>query len=303
MSEINETPDDLAARHRKEKKELITNITTLKKLVPKGDKRRKKEAAAEIEAMEKQLKERHAAELRTMDAAINAAHPEAPAHGHEASSAEQNSQLNAAEGVDQDRPGATRLPGGKKNKAKMRLQRRAEEMKRMQEEAEQEAEGMVDMTAAETEAMNSLAASAGLSIKEIRPDGHCLYSAFADQMTTYHNQPSATHLDIRSRAAEYMRANRDDFLPFMTHDSGDMFSEADFADHCDRVENTADWGGQHEITALSHALQLPVHIYQTGAPLLRIGEEAYGTKEPIRLSYHRHAYGLGEHYNSLHKAA
>ncbi|KAJ1801251.1 OTU protein [Coemansia sp. RSA 2399] len=280
MSETKETPEDLAARHRKEKKELITTITALKRTVPKGDKRRKKEATAEIEVLEKQLKEKHAAEQIAMDEAHSA---------------------NDATDDGQDTPGAARMPGGKKNKAKMRLQRRAEEMKRMQEEAEHEAEGMVDVTAVEAEAMNTLAASAGLSVKEIRPDGHCLYSAVADQVGAYHSQPSATHLEMRSRAAKYMRANRDDFLPFMTHDSGDMFSEADFANHCNRVENTADWGGQHEITALSHALELPVHIYQTGTPVLRIGDEEYGAKEPIRLSYHRHAYGLGEHYNSLHK--
>ncbi|KAJ2552220.1 OTU protein [Coemansia sp. RSA 1933] len=299
MSETNETPEDLATRHRKEKKELIANITALKKAVPKGDKRRNKEARVKIEELETKLKERHAAELKAMDEA----HPEAPEHGREANDVEQNTQPDAADDG-QDKPVAAVLPGKKKNKAKMRLQRRAEEMKRMQEEAEQEAEGMVDATAIEAEAMNSLAASAGLSVKEIRPDGHCLYSAVADQLSTYHSQPSATHLEMRSRAAAYMRANRDDFMPFMTHDSGDMFSEADFADHCDRVEKTADWGGQQEITALSHALQLPVHIYQTGAPVLRIGEDgAYGAREPLRLSYHRHAYGLGEHYNSLHKAA
>ncbi|KAJ2879373.1 OTU protein [Coemansia aciculifera] len=106
---------------------------------------------------------------------------------------------------------------------------------------------------------------------------------------------------MRRRAAEYMRVHRDDFMPFMAHDSGDPFDMADYDDHCDSVERSAAWGGHQEIMALSHALQLPVLVYQSDAPVLRIGEDVYGTKEPVRLSYHRHAYGLGEHYNSLHK--
>ena len=57
------------------------------------------------------------------------------------------------------------------------------------------------------------------------------------------------------------------------------------------------WGGQFEIQALSQALERPIHILQTGSPLLIIGQEF--TTEPVFLSYHKHAYVLGEHYNSL----
>jgi OTU domain-containing protein 6 len=34
-----------------------------------------------------------------------------------------------------------------------------------------------------------------------------------------------------------------------------------------------------------------------GMPTVKMGEDFAG--EPLRVSYHRHAYGLGEHYNSL----
>ncbi|KAJ2794057.1 OTU protein, partial [Coemansia furcata] len=281
------TLEELESRHRRESKELLAKVTALKKTVSKGDKRRKKEVTAEIAALECQLSERHAAEINQLTG-----------NGSELSVAATTMLLTA----DQDAEAATtndlepssstgpiglygkgdnldRRPGGKVNKAKQRLQRRAEELQRIQAEAEKEAEGMVDVAAIESSAIDRLVANDGLQVRPINADGHCLYSAFADQLCTYHGQ-SASYPDMRTRAAEYMRAHRDDFMPFMAHDSGDPFSASDYDDHCDNVERSAEWGGHQEIMALSHALQLPVLVYQSGAPVLRIGEDAYGAKDP-----------------------
>ncbi|PIA17514.1 cysteine proteinase [Coemansia reversa NRRL 1564] len=308
MATPQETFEDLEARHRKEKKDLIATITSLKKSIPKGDKRKKKEVAAEIAELERTHSERHRAELSviggcskaftssTPDTADNQDHdqsgmPDAKSEGGSATASVLGLYTNPSQPV---------KPVAKKNKARQRLQRRAEQLKRQQEEAEAEAEGMVDTAAVETEAISKLAASDGLSIQEIRPDGHCLYAAFGDQVNTYHGY-TVSYSQMRKRAAEYMRANYGDFISFMTREDGDLFSESDFEKYCSDIETTATWGGQQEITALSHSFQLPVHIYQSNMPVLRIGEDAYSANNPIRLSYHRHAYGLGEHYNSLRK--
>ncbi|KAJ2356583.1 OTU protein [Coemansia erecta] len=298
------TLEELEARHRREKKELSAKITTLKRTIPKGDKRKKKEVGAEIADLEKQHEERQKAELSQFNEGGQALVAEA------CESEPAAEQVADEDGSDEPSVAPTKgmygsagqagRPGGKKSKAKQRQQRKAEELRRMQEEAECEAEDMVDVAAVETEAIEKLVAGHSLAIQQIRPDGHCLYSAFADQVSTYHDQP-VSYAQMRQRAAEYMRNHSDDFIPFMAHDNGDMFSTDDFEQHCDDVERTATWGGQQEITALSHALQLPVHIYQSGMPVLRIGEDAYAAQTPINLSYHRHAYGLGEHYNSLRK--
>ena len=53
----------LQAQHRKEMRELQNTITSMKKSVPKGDNKRKKAVAAEIEALELSTAQRHAAEL------------------------------------------------------------------------------------------------------------------------------------------------------------------------------------------------------------------------------------------------
>ena len=71
------------------------------------------------------------------------------------------------------------------------------------------------------------------------------------------------------------------------------------------MEETACWGGQIEIQALSDALRTPVEVYAAGQPVLTMGE-AYGGGvsgveglQPLRVSYHRKYYTLGEHYNSV----
>ena len=77
-----------------------------------------------------------------------------------------------------------------------------------------------------------------------------------------------------------------------------------FCDIYRKVESiiTAEWGGQIEIRALSECLQRVIYIYEANAPVIKMGEEhhnRYSTEEPIRLTYHKHYYALGEHYNSV----
>ncbi|KAJ1932304.1 nuclear protein localization protein 4, partial [Linderina macrospora] len=57
------TIEELETRHRKETKDLTSKVMSLKKSIPKGDKRKKKEVTAEIAVLEAELAERHTAEL------------------------------------------------------------------------------------------------------------------------------------------------------------------------------------------------------------------------------------------------
>ncbi|KAJ1919816.1 OTU protein [Mycoemilia scoparia] len=300
MSTIAETNfEDLEARHRKELKELTNKIMGLKKSVPKGDKKRKKEVTAEVAKLEAEIKERHAQEVDALKQKLESGSDEKAANKDVDIITEKIESVNMKNHSEPEEPSKQQAPRGKKkNKAKMRLQRRQEEMERLQAEAEKEAEGMVDMQKIENEAIERILEINNLSIYDIRPDGHCLYAAFADQLNKYHGK-KLTYADLRTQTAKYMRNNTDDFMPFMVHDDGSMFSNDDFEKYCNDLETTAVWGGQQEILALSHIFNVPVEIYQMGQPKLKISEHYNAT--PILLSYHRHAYGLGEHYNSLHK--
>lgn len=51
----------------------------------------------------------------------------------------------------------------------------------------------------------------------------------------------------------------------------------------------------------AQALQCKIRVYSVGLPPVCMGGEgaADGTSEALQLCYLRHAFGLGEHYNSV----
>jgi OTU domain-containing protein 6 len=109
---------------------------------------------------------------------------------------------------------------------------------------------------------------------------------------------------LRLTAASYIKDNKEDFEPFLLADN---FSSAkDIDSYCKEIEETALWGGEMEITAISRALDVPVEIYSNRSPMpLVINTECAkkDEKSVVRLAYYQHLYGLGEHYNALYKEA
>ncbi|TXT06030.1 hypothetical protein VHUM_03503 [Vanrija humicola] len=168
----------------------------------------------------------------------------------------------------------------------------------------------------------------GAEIFEIQPDGHCMYTAVADQLGLLgilpaHQANNPYH--VRRVAAAYLRQHQDDFLPFLPSvDGEDMPGATDdglmtpemYGEYCHRVESTAEWGGEPEIQALSRSFNIPIHVIQRGPPTVvshggendTFGgattpeESATAGARVVRISYHRRMYGLGEHYNSLRPA-
>ncbi|CAH8604323.1 unnamed protein product [Dicrocoelium dendriticum] len=161
-----------------------------------------------------------------------------------------------------------------------------------------------------------------LCLYEIPPDGDCLYSSIAHQLLQRHtsvenlkqisdtgddrmelpfqlntHSPDSLSLFLRLMAARHIRANKDHFLPFLFNpQTGEPMTDEEFCAYCDSVEKPSTWGGQIEIRALSCVLRTPVEVIQAdGLPVI-IGGEFAGI--PITIVYHRHAFALGEHYNS-----
>ncbi|KAK0540708.1 OTU protein [Tilletia horrida] len=210
------------------------------------------------------------------------------------------------------------LSGGikKKSKAQAKKEKREAEEEAMRVQAREELKangGQPDLAAVEKRGIGELCEVLNAEMYEINPDGHCLYAAVADQLGVRKSRPT-DYKSARQAAASYMRANPNEFIPFIADEdvvtgakeqvgsSNDSKSpEEHFNEYCSAIENTGVWGGQPEILALSHAYEVPIHVVQVGLPILKIGQDDYGTANPTPLviSYHRHMYGLGEHYNSL----
>ena len=198
-------------------------------------------------------------------------------------------------------PPSSSLPAGsakKPNRQKARLARRAAEAAAASKAAALEAAAQPNLRERELVQMAALLEQHSLQEHQIVPDGHCLYSAFAHSLRLAAPQDAvpADYRAARQRCAAFMAAHRSDFEPFL--------AAGDFAEHVRRVAATAEWGGHTELLALARAFGVRVNVLQAqGRAVERINAHDSAATADVWLGYYRHAFGLGEHYNSLAKRA
>ncbi|KAL7382268.1 hypothetical protein ABVT39_019765 [Epinephelus coioides] len=288
--EIVETPEEqLAKQHRKEKKDLQAKIQSMKNAIPKNDKKRRKQLTEEIAKIEADLSQKHKEELRQLKSNANT-------KVEEVLNGVETMKVEGAE----EEEGEVKQPRVTKAQ-KRRDKKAAQEKERESRIAEAEVQNLQGVRHQEGLKLAQKLAQQQLQIKEISSDGHCMYRAIEDQLAQL-SQPGVimSVKELRSRTAEHMRSHADDFLPFLTNpNTGDMYTTDEFEKYCSDVEHTAAWGGQLELRALTQVLHLPVEVIQADSPTIKIGEEF--DSKPITLVYMRHAYGLGEHYNSVER--
>jgi OTU domain-containing protein 6 len=146
----------------------------------------------------------------------------------------------------------------------------------------------------------------------MNPDGHCLFSAVADQLATLNvvQSQEAHYILTRRAAAEYMLAHPHDFVPFLPSVEGEdgagsgesgIIGPREYARYCANIRDTAVWGGEPEILALSRAYAIPIHVVQSGQPPVVVHDPSGAPatsnlkdQRAVRISYHRRMYGLGE---------
>ncbi|XP_022758070.1 OTU domain-containing protein 6B-like [Durio zibethinus] len=300
-SQKQETCDEMLSRHRKEISQLQNKEIELKKAAARGSKAeqkaKKKQLEEEISRLSTNLKEKHAKELASLGYSDS--------NGNDKSNID--NLVKAIAGVSvaplQDHP--------KPSKGARRREKRAQQEAAREQRIQEEQSTIVSDRMIEDEKLERKFEPLGLVINEIKPDGHCLYRAVEDQLALLSGGSSPyTYQELREMAAAYMRKHASDFLPFFLSentidgDSDNSLAER-FENYCKEVESTAAWGGQLELGALTHCLRKHIMIFSGSFPDVEMGKEyksdggfssSTGT---IRLSYHRHAFGLGEHYNSV----
>lgn len=280
------TPEELLLKqHRKEKKDLQAKIQSMKNAVPKNDKKRRKQLTDEIAKLEADISNRHEEEFRQLKSTTDTKVEEL-INGAETMKVEGGEQ----EDIQQLRVTKAQKRRDKKAAQEKERESRIAEAEMLNLQGERHQEGL---------RLAQKLAQQQLQIKEISSDGHCMYRAIEDQLAQ-RSKPELTMSvkELRSRTADHMRSHADDFLPFLTNPTtGDMYTPDEFEKYCSDVEHTAAWGGQLELRALTQVLHLPIEVIQADSPAIRIGEEY--ASEPITLVYMHHAYGLGEHYNSV----
>jgi len=328
----------LQARHRKEQRDLQAKVTQKKKSATKKTRKGVNDECADLE---RQLDEKQQAEiaahhvgsvLETADVSgedhirPKAPEPDGTSGIPNGSLAELPSQppegAPKEDGVDKPRDTVQELSitdtvnrsqqTKKPNRQKARLAKRAAEKEALAAEAAQEATALPDFREVERAAMVKEFERYGLKEKDIRPDGHCLYSAVADQLkqigvgltphvsakivdkeTTTDPGELADYKIVRYAAADYIARNPEDFMPFL---------EEPLHDYTHKIKDTAEWGGQLELLALAKAYGVEIHVLQSSSSLDKIVPDTSIEGKTIWLAYYRHNFGLGEHYNSLRKA-
>jgi OTU domain-containing protein 6 len=150
-----------------------------------------------------------------------------------------------------------------------------------------------------------------LNLCQINADGHCLYSAVADQLALLSILPpeKASYITTRNAASMHIWTHASDFLPFLSEETpgapqtGTVMSPQAFERYCAAIRDTGVWGGEPEILALSRAYDVPIHVVQGGPSPVVVhnpkgapeeGDVTDKTRKVVRISYHRRMYGLGE---------
>jgi len=160
-------------------------------------------------------------------------------------------------------------------------------------EAEGEKKNVIPSRNLEMEKIKAQLLPLNLQIKEIPADGNCLFTAIADQIAPSEKEYFRT---LRSKAAEYIHSHPNEFLPFIDIEE---YGPNPLKEYCEKLRGTASWGGQLELEALVNVLETPIRIFAADSPVIRMGEQYQENPSIITLTYHKHMYVLGEHYNSV----
>jgi OTU domain-containing protein 6 len=302
-----ESLEEMQGRHRKEQKDLQSRVTQKKK---GASKKTRKGVNLECEELERQLKENQEQERAALYGDVVPDIDDVPeleeSVNTEPAASDSNETIEVAESLEKatvtEAPVSEDGQPRKRNRQKERLARRAAEQEAAIEEAKKEAANQPDRRAVERELMSSQFKARGLVEKSIRPDGHCLFSAVADQLTQAgipldkdteaNSKEDQKYKVVRKVAATYIEEHPDEFVAWM---------EEPLDQYVHKIRDTAEWGGHLELLALAKAYNVAICVLRDGGPqTIQQSDGIESTK--IWLAYYQHGFGLGEHYNSLRKS-
>lgn len=299
-----ESLEEMQSRHRKEQKDLQSRITQKKK---SATKKTRKGVNSECEELERQLQEKQRQEIAAQDRdRVPDIDDVSELDEHTNAEPETDGVNGVAESLEKTTISETPSEDGqpkKRNRAKERLARRAVEQEAAIEAAKIEAANQPDPKAIEHANLQKEFRTHSLQEKLIRPDGHCLFSAVADQLQQI-GIPLGAESDaelkegerykaVRKAASRYIEGHPDDFVAWL---------DEPLDQYVEKIRNTAEWGGHLELLALAKTYNVEIHVVQDGGAQTIEPGEGKGRPEKIWLAYYRYGFGLGEHYNSLRKA-
>ncbi|KAG2325359.1 hypothetical protein Bca52824_008087 [Brassica carinata] len=302
--EQHETVDEMLARHRQEIKQLQNKETELKKAAAKGSKAeqkaKKKQVEEDVSKLSTKLKEKQLKELASQGFSSSSSSSNISKDETNEKKGDIDTLVRAIAGVSVT---TAQQEHSKPSKSVKRREKRAKEEADREQRIKEEQSNVTSDRMVENQKLEKKLKPLGLTVSEIKPDGHCLYRAVENQLASLSGGASPyTYQKLREMAAAYMREHKTDFIPFFLSETESESESAEerFEKYCSEVESTAAWGGQLELGALTHCLRKHIMVFSGSFPDVEMGKEyKSGNGSSLMLSYHRHAFGLGEHYNSV----
>lgn len=290
------TLEDVATRHRRERKELQAKLQAMKKNAPKNNKNKRKEFLEEMTRLEGELEQRHKVELQeaTVTTAVNPSEKPAEKTAEEpAAAAAGNSDNDEDDDVVQPTQQRVSKAQKRRNKKEREARERAQEIREeLQNAANQPSPKQIEL-----QQITAKLSGRQLGLHSIASDGDCLYHAVRHQLEL-HALPGHSIQELRQETANYVRAHKDSLICYMTHpETGDLLNDEQFEQYCQDIAKTHAWGGYIELKALSSLLRVPIEVIQAEGSSTLLGQEEFGGA-PLVICYHRHIYQLGAHYNS-----
>ncbi|KAF3580586.1 hypothetical protein DY000_02031864 [Brassica cretica] len=299
-----ETVDEMLARHRQEIKQLQNKETEVKKAAAKGSKAeqkaKKKQVEEDISKLSTKLKEKQLKELASQGfSSTSSSSGNISKDETNEKKGDIDTLVRAIAGVSV----TAQQEHSKPSKSVKRREKRAKEEADREQRIKEEQSNVTSDRMVENQKLDKKLKPLGLTVSEIKPDGHCLYRAVENQLANLSGGASPyTYQKLREMAASYMREHKTDFIPFFLSETESESESAEerFEKYCREVESTAAWGGQLELGALTHCLRKHIMVFSGSFPDVEMGKEYKSSNDSsLMLSYHRHAFGLGEHYNSV----
>lgn len=174
-----------------------------------------------------------------------------------------------------------------KKKKEEKLFNKKESQRILREEALRMGKDIIPYKDNELNILLPLFLNDNLFLKEIKADGNCLFTSIFEQLPP--NSGILMVKDLRILVVKHLRMEKNFYSPFI---------DEDYEEYCINLENGHSWGGHLEIEIISKLLGLQIIIYQMIEPQKIVFN--YGNVV-IRICYRKHAYSLGEHYDSLIK--
>uniref|UniRef100_A0A915N7N0 OTU domain-containing protein n=1 Tax=Meloidogyne javanica TaxID=6303 RepID=A0A915N7N0_MELJA len=259
----------LKAQQNKERKEMRAKITALKHAIPKNNVKKKKEVMQQVEQMENELKKRHDEQLLGLEKTSEDVKIKENEEKHEETN--QNSAVDSVTSFFKE----IKLS---KSQQKKENKRKEQEAKRLEASQKDQESAVYSKSYKENEAIKQLLKLRNLKLKDIPPDAE----------------------DLRIMAAKFIKKNKKEFLGYLINSEGNLVDEESFDDYYYKVKHMCskggDWGGEPEIRALSENLNVCIQVLNADGTINKFGDD--DDLESLLLTYHRHAYSLGEHYNS-----